>query len=68
MTRIYRLSATAHSRVNSAFMVTYFIGGAAGSMLGALAWSLAEWPGVCAFGIAVSLVALVTHLAVRPRP
>ena len=29
-------SATAHSRVNSAYMVTYFVGGAAGSLLGAV--------------------------------
>jgi predicted MFS family arabinose efflux permease len=66
MTRVYRVSATAHSRVNSAYMVAYFVGGAAGSMLGAIAWSLAAWPGVCAFGIGVSTLALVAHLAVRP--
>jgi predicted MFS family arabinose efflux permease len=65
MTRIYRVSATAHSRVNSAYMVTYFVGGAAGSICGAIAWSVAEWPGVCAFGIAVSLIALVVHLTAR---
>jgi predicted MFS family arabinose efflux permease len=66
MTRVYRVSATAHSRVNSAYMVAYFVGGAAGSMLGAIAWSLAAWLGVCAFGIGVSTLALVAHLAVRP--
>jgi predicted MFS family arabinose efflux permease len=65
MTRIYRVSTTAHSRVNSAFMVAYFVGGAAGSILGAVAWSVAGWTGVCAFGIAVSTVALIAHLAVR---
>jgi predicted MFS family arabinose efflux permease len=65
MTRIYRLSATAHSRVNSAFMVTYFIGGAAGSFLGAYAWSLAQWTGVCVLGILFATVALLAHLAIR---
>jgi predicted MFS family arabinose efflux permease len=65
LTRIYRLSETAHSRINSAFMVTYFLGGAAGSILGAYAWSLARWPGVCATGIALAAVALVLHVVAR---
>jgi predicted MFS family arabinose efflux permease len=68
MTRIYRLSATAHSRVNSAFMVTYFAGGAIGSLLGAYAWSWAKWPGVCGVGIALAAIALAAHLLTPPEP
>jgi predicted MFS family arabinose efflux permease len=65
LTRIYRLSENAHSRVNSAFMVTYFVGGAAGSIAGAYAWSSGRWPGVCALGATLSATALLTHLAAR---
>jgi predicted MFS family arabinose efflux permease len=69
LTRIYRLSDNAHSRINSAFMVTYFLGGAAGSILGAYAWSAAQWTGVCVVGISLSALALVLHLLARtPRP
>jgi predicted MFS family arabinose efflux permease len=66
MTRIYRVSATAHSRVNSAYMVTYFAGGAAGSVAGAYAWSMAGWAGVCGVGAAFAGTALVAHLLTRP--
>lgn len=59
--RIYKLSSDSHSRVNSAFMVAYFSGGAAGSFLGAWAWSLAGWGGVCALGTALPIAALVVH-------
>jgi predicted MFS family arabinose efflux permease len=65
MTRIYSLSATAHSRVNSAYMVTYFVGGAAGSLLGALAWGSAGWAGVCAAGAGCAALALLLHLSAR---
>lgn len=65
--RIYRLSADSHSRVNSAFMVAYFVGGAAGSMLGAYASSVAKWHGVCLVGIVLPTIALAAHLAASRR-
>jgi predicted MFS family arabinose efflux permease len=65
--RIYKLSSDSHSRVNSAFMVAYFSGGAAGSLLGAWAWSVAKWGGVCALGTLLPAVALLLHLAAGRR-
>ncbi len=65
MTRIYGLSATAHSRVNSAYMVAYFCGGAIGSILGAVSWSVAGWAGVCGLGAGFALTALVSHKMAR---
>jgi predicted MFS family arabinose efflux permease len=56
--RIYSLDRSLHSRINSVYMVIYFLGGALGSLIGAQAWTLAGWPGVCCTGIALSLVAL----------
>jgi predicted MFS family arabinose efflux permease len=62
MTRIYTVSSRAHSRVNSAFMVAYFAGGAAGSLLATQAWHAAGWGGVCALGTLASVAALATHV------
>jgi predicted MFS family arabinose efflux permease len=66
--RIYALPAEAHSRLNTVYMVAYFIGGSAGSIIGAAAWEAARWPGVCAVGLgSVVLAALVLVLNRRQR-
>lgn len=57
--RIYSLDPALHSRINSVYMVTYFLGGSIGSFIGSQAWALAGWPGVCATGIVYSIAALV---------
>jgi predicted MFS family arabinose efflux permease len=57
-TRIYSLERSLHSRINSVYMVIYFLGGAFGSLIGAQAWALAGWPGVCCTGIVLSAAAL----------
>ena len=56
--RIYTLDSSLHSRINSVYMVTYFLGGSIGSLIGAQAWAIAGWPGVCATGILFSIAAL----------
>ena len=40
---IYSLDATAHSRINTAYMTSYFIGGALGSFIGIQCWGLGGW-------------------------
>jgi len=45
--QIYALDDTAHSRVNTIYMTTLFIGGAIGTYAGVLAWSLGGWAFVC---------------------
>ena len=60
-TRIYGLNAAARSRLNTVYMVSYFIGGSLGSMLGAYGWSIERWNGVCAMGILVLVAALVAY-------
>ena len=57
--RIYSLDRSLHSRINSVYMVIYFLGGALGSLLGAQAWALAGWPGVCCTGIVLATTALI---------
>lgn len=49
--RIYALRAHSRGRLNTVYMVTYFIGGALGSGAASLAWSLAGWRGVTAAGL-----------------
>lgn len=67
-TRIYALRPEARNRLNTVYIVTYFVGGATGATLGGLAWSGAGWLGVCAVGGALAVVALVLlWFAVRPE-
>jgi predicted MFS family arabinose efflux permease len=57
-TRIYSLSPALRSRITSVYMVIFFLGGAAGSVIGAHAWEWWRWPGVWGAGIAMALLAL----------
>ncbi len=71
-TRIYALIPEARSRLNTVYMVTYFLGGALGSALGAYGWSRWGWSGVCAAGTLQLLVALAArasmHFKRQPAP
>ncbi len=58
---VISLLPEARSRLNTLYMVARFGGGAAGSALGALAWSWARWPGVCLFCLTASATALLVH-------
>ncbi|MFL5350820.1 MAG: MFS transporter [Hyalangium sp.] len=59
-TRVFALRPEARSRLNTVYMVSYFVGGAAGSWLGTAAWARFGWMGVCAVGAGLSLVALIS--------
>ena len=58
-TRIYALRPEARSRLNTVYMVSYFLGGVFGTSLGAQAWHRAGWAGVCGVGISMLLAALL---------
>jgi predicted MFS family arabinose efflux permease len=57
--RVYALVPEAKSRLNTIYMVTYFIGGSLGSFLGMHAWSLWQWKGVCLLGALMILLSLI---------
>ncbi|AOJ02332.1 MULTISPECIES: MFS transporter [Burkholderia] len=59
--RIYALKPDARSRVNTVYMVCYFIGGAIGSSAGVAAWRAMGWMGMCAVGLLFSVVATLVH-------
>ncbi len=59
---IYRLAPDARSRVNSAYMVCYFAGGAIGSAVGGALYSSHRWAGVCILGAGIGVAAVVAAL------
>ncbi len=58
LSRVHALSPEARNRVTTIYMVTFFLGGAAGSALGAYAWQHWRWTGVCAVGTLMPLLAM----------
>jgi len=58
-TVIYRVKPEARNRLTAGYMTSYFIGGAAGSLISASAWQHAGWAGVCTIGAIMAAVNLV---------
>ncbi|TKU63092.1 MFS transporter [Citrobacter braakii] len=58
-TVIYRIHPDARNRLTAGYMTSYFIGGAAGSLISASAWQHAGWAGVCLVGTTVALLNLL---------
>ncbi|WP_130099311.1 MFS transporter [Siccibacter turicensis] len=56
---IYRVLPDARNRLTAGYMTSYFIGGAAGSLISASAYQHAGWKGVCIAGAVVALLNLV---------
>ncbi|QBD83536.1 MFS transporter [Ktedonosporobacter rubrisoli] len=59
--RIYSLNPLARNRINTVYMVAFFVGGSLGSVLGSYGWSIAGWTGVCLVGGAMLLTALIVY-------
>ncbi len=55
---IYALRPDARSRINSAYMVCYFVGGAAGSLTAGALYGTHGWAGVCLLGAGLGLATL----------
>ena len=58
-TVIYRVKPEARNRLTAGYMTSYFIGGAAGSLISASAWQHAGWSGVCGIGAIVAALNLL---------
>ena len=63
---IYGLHPEYKSRLNTLFMTTMFIGGAAGSATAAWTWRQYGWSGVCVLGGLLPLGALALGIGRRP--
>ncbi|NAZ86830.1 MFS transporter [Kineococcus sp. T90] len=59
---VYPLRPQARARLNSAYMTTYFAGGALGSAVGSAAWVAGGWGAVTAAGAAFALATLALWL------
>ncbi len=64
---IYALRPDARSRINTIFVGTMFLGGAAGSAGATLAWNNAGWTGVCLLGGGLAVAATLLQLGARRR-
>jgi predicted MFS family arabinose efflux permease len=64
---IFSKNPEARNRVNTIYMVGFFIGGALGTSLGAIAWENFGWIGVAVLGIILSLAILIVHLGYKHR-
>jgi len=62
---IYRIRPEARNRLTAAYMTSYFLGGAAGSLASAAAFSRFGWLGVVAVGAAFSASGCVAWVAAK---
>ncbi|ASO21750.1 putative MFS family arabinose efflux permease [Actinoalloteichus hoggarensis] len=64
---VYRLAAQAPARLTTVYMTSYFVGGSAGTALGALAFQHGGWLGACAVAAAMIAVAVTVWVVDRFR-
>lgn len=61
-TSYFLLKTNAVNRLNTVYMVSYFIGGSLGTYTASVAWQYAQWEGVCFVGVTMGLLALIAHI------
>lgn len=59
---IFSLNPEARNRINTIYMVSYFVGGSFGTFLATQLWSSYQWNGVCGIGVVLSVIVLVVHV------
>lgn len=59
--RIYSMLPEARNRLNTVYMVSYFLGGSLGSFAGASGWALGGWTGVMVSALLMLAVSLLAH-------
>ncbi|WP_294286119.1 MFS transporter [uncultured Chryseobacterium sp.] len=66
-TNYFMIKSNAVNRLNTVYMVSYFIGGSFGTWAASVAWHYAEWAGVCLVGAVMALYAMAAHLVFSRR-
>ncbi|MBF8456775.1 MFS transporter [Kaistella sp. G5-32] len=64
---VFSRNTEARNRVNTIYMVGFFIGGAIGTSLGSLAWNYYGWTGVSVVGLVFSGIILIVQLLTGKR-
>jgi predicted MFS family arabinose efflux permease len=62
---IYRLHPSARSRLTTAYMVSFFLGGVLGSLLSTITYAIAGWTATCLLGAVISLIACAIGVIIR---
>ncbi|MCR8559379.1 MFS transporter [Mucilaginibacter sp. BJC16-A38] len=63
---IFALKPEARNRINTIYMVTYFLGGSLGTFIATQLWKSYQWNGVCITGMAISVITLIIHFLNHP--
>jgi predicted MFS family arabinose efflux permease len=63
---IFALRPEARNRINTIYMVTYFLGGTAGTLIATLIWKNYHWNGVCAIGTVLTVITFIIHIVNHP--
>ena len=64
---IFSKNPEARNRINTIYMVGYFIGGALGTTTGAYAWQWFQWEGVASLGLIYTILILLVHLIFKQK-
>lgn len=64
---VFSKNTEARNRVNTIYMVGFFIGGAAGTSFGSLAWNYFGWTGVSVVGLVFSGIILTVQLLTNKK-
>jgi len=64
---IFSKNPEARNRINTIYMVGYFIGGALGTTTGAYAWQWFQWSGVASLGLIYTILILLVHLIFKKK-
>ena len=59
--RVFSLNESARSRLNTAFMTAYFLGGALGTKAGSILGELYGWDGLVLLGSIASVVTIILN-------
>lgn len=60
--RVHALSEESRNRINTIYMVSYFLGGSLGSFLSSYNYAHFGWTGVCILGLLTQLTAAAIHI------
>jgi predicted MFS family arabinose efflux permease len=64
-TMVFALNPNERNRLNTVYIVFYFLGGSLGSYLASTLWNSYHWNGVCVIGLGFSTALLMVHLLNR---
>jgi predicted MFS family arabinose efflux permease len=64
---IFTLKPEARNRINTIYIVSYFLGGAIGTSFATQLWKNYQWNGVCITGMTISAITLIIHFLNHPK-